>query len=126
MDWANVVQRRASQSAPDKGGWNIFFTAWGGLGNSNPYMIPAMATTGTKGWFGWPEDAKNEQLRAAWMSAETLERRKAIAAEIQENAWNIVPHLYFGQWTQPVAYRKSVTGWLHVPELIPFWNVEKA
>jgi len=126
MDWANVVQRRASQNPPDAGGWNIFFTAWGGLGNSNPYMIPAMATTGTKGWFGWAEDAKNEELRAAWMTAETPESRKVIAAKIQENAWNIVPHLYFGQWTQPVAHRRNVTGWLHVPELIPFWNVEKA
>jgi peptide/nickel transport system substrate-binding protein len=125
MDWANVVQRRASQNPPNQGGWNIFFTSSGGLSNSNPFMMSQMATTGPKAWFGWPSDAKNEQLRAKWMAAETMEERKAIAAEIQDNAWSVVPHLYFGQWIQPTAHRKNVTGWLHIPELIAFWNLEK-
>jgi peptide/nickel transport system substrate-binding protein len=44
---------------------------------------------------------------------------------MQENAWNFVPHLYFGQWTQPSAYRTNTRGWLPVPEIIPFWNVER-
>ena len=60
MDWANVVQRRANQNPPDQGGWNIFFTSAGGLSNSNPYMMAQLATIGTKGWFGWPTDEKNE------------------------------------------------------------------
>jgi peptide/nickel transport system substrate-binding protein len=125
MDWANVVQRRASKSPPDQGGWNIFFTSSGGLSMSNPYMIGGMATIGERGWFGWPTDEKNEQLRDQWMRAETPEQRKAIAIKIQENAWNIVPHMYFGQWVQPTAHRRNVTGWLHVPETIPFWNLVK-
>jgi peptide/nickel transport system substrate-binding protein len=125
MDWANVVQRRASQNPPEQGGWNIFFTSSGGLSNSNPYMMSQMATTGAKAWFGWPSDEKNEELRAKWMAAETLEDRKAIAAQIQDNAWTVVPHLYFGQWMQPTAHRKNVTGWLHIPELIAFWNLQK-
>jgi len=49
------------------------------------------------------------------MTADTQEQRKAIAAQIQENAWNIVPLLHFGQWIQPAAHRKNVTGWLHDP-----------
>jgi peptide/nickel transport system substrate-binding protein len=125
MDWTNVVQRRASQNPPEQGGWNIFFTSNGGFSNSNPYMMSQMATTGTKGWFGWPSDDKNEQLRAKWMAVETPEERKAVAAQIQENAWNVVPHLYFGQWIQPTIHRKNLTGFLHVPELIPFWGLEK-
>jgi peptide/nickel transport system substrate-binding protein len=125
MDWANVVQRRASQSPPEAGGWNIFFTSTGGLDNSTPYMMAQMATNGTKSWFGWPSDARNEELRAKWIAAETPDQRKAIAAEIQDNAWNVVPHMYFGQWQQPMARRKNVNGWLHVPGVIPFWNVEK-
>ena len=125
MDWANVIQRRTVQAPPDQGGWNVFFTSSGGLSQSNPYMVINMATTGTKGWFGWPTDAKNEELRNKWIAAESLEDRKRIAAEIQANAWDIVPHLYYGQWNQPVAHRKNVRGWLPVPEMIPFWNVEK-
>jgi len=126
MDWANVVQRRANQAPPDQGGWNIFFTSASGLANSTPYMMSHLATVGKKGWFGWPTDEKNEQLRAQWMTADTQEQRKAIAAQIQENAWNIVPLLHFGQWIQPTAHRKNVTGWLHDPGLLVFWNVEKA
>ena len=125
MDWANVVQRRSNKALPDQGGWNIFFTSSGGLSNANPYMIGGMATTGEKGWFGWPTDAKNEDLRTRWINAPTLDERKAVAREIQENAWNIVPHMYYGQWRQPAAHRKNVTGWLKVPEAIPMWNVSK-
>jgi peptide/nickel transport system substrate-binding protein len=126
MDWANVVQRRANQSPPEQGGWNIFFTSGSGYAYSNPYLDGSMATSGSKGWFGWPSDEKNEQLRALWMAAETVGQRQAIAAQIQDNAWNVVPHLHFGQWIQPAVHRRNVTGWLHVPGLIPFWNVEKA
>jgi peptide/nickel transport system substrate-binding protein len=126
MDWANVVQRRASQNPPDKGGWNLFFTSCGGLGNSDPFMLAQMASIGRKGWFGWPDDARNEDLRAKWMMAETLAERKALAVEIQENAWNVVPHISFGQWIQPGAHRRNVTGWLHVPGVVVFWNLEKA
>lgn len=126
MDWAQVIQRRANQAPPDQGGWNIFFTSAGGPAQSNPYLVTNMATNGPRAWFGWPSDEKNEQLRAQWINAETEEQRKRIATEIQRNAWDIVPHLYYGQWIQPVAHRKNVRGWLPVPEVIPFWNVEKA
>jgi peptide/nickel transport system substrate-binding protein len=126
MEWASVVQRRASQAPPEQGGWNIFFTSGNGTSYSNPYVDVSMATNGTKGWFGWPSDDKNEELRAKWMAAETMAERKAIAAQIQDNGWTVVPHLHFGQWIQPTAHRKGVTGWLHVPNIIPFWNVVKA
>ena len=126
MDWSQVVQRRTNKGAPDKGGWNIFITSGGGSSYSNPFIDIGMATNGEKGWFGWPTNELHEQLRAKWIDASSIEERKAIARQIQENAWNFVPHLYYGQWTQPVAHRKNVTGWVHVPEIIPFWNVQKA
>ena len=125
MDWANVVQRRANRGPAGQGGWDIFITSAGGPGMGNPFTNAGMAANGEKGWFGWPSDERHEQLRQQWIDAETLEERKAIARKLQENAWNFVPHLYFGQWIQPVAHRSNVTGWLHVPEIIPFWNVEK-
>jgi peptide/nickel transport system substrate-binding protein len=125
MDWGTVVQRRASMEPPEKGGWNIFFTATDGQTGATPYTLGGMATTGKAGWFGWPSDARNEELRAQWMSAQTQAERLRIAREIQDNAWNVVPHMYFGQWLQPAAYRKSTSGWLHMPGMIPFWNVRK-
>jgi peptide/nickel transport system substrate-binding protein len=125
MDWANVVQRRASKAPPDQGGWNIFFTSSGGLAQSNPFMVVNMAANGEKGWFGWPSDEPYEKLRDQWVAAATEDERKKIAVQIQQRAWDIVPHLYYGQWNQPIAHRKNVQGWLPVPEVIPFWNLTK-
>ena len=45
---------------------------------------------------------------------------------MQKNAWNFVPHVWLGQWASPVAYRKNLRGVLAIPEIIPFWNIEKA
>ena len=125
-DWSNVVQRRSNKSAPNQGGWNVFITSAGGPAVGNPIALAGHAATGEKGWFGWPSDAKHEELRNRWATAGSLEERKAIAREMQENAWNFVPHLYFGIFYQPAAYRTNLKGILPVPEVLPWWNVEKA
>ena len=31
-----------------------------------------------------------------------------------------------GQWQSPVAYRKNLRGVLSIPEVVPFWNIEKS
>jgi peptide/nickel transport system substrate-binding protein len=125
MDWSNVVQRRANKAPPDQGGWNVFITSAGGSGVGNPILLAAHATNGEKGWFGWPSDEKQEALRTKWAAADNMEARKAVGREMQENAWNVVPMMYYGQWLQPAAIRRSIKGLLGVPEIIPWWNVEK-
>ena len=125
MDWSGVVQRRANRNPPDQGGWNIFLTSSGGSAIGHPILLAAHAATGDKAWFGWPSDTKQEELRNAWALAETLDERKAIARQLQENAWNFVPQLYYGQWVQPAAMRSNIRGILPVAEIIPWWNVEK-
>jgi peptide/nickel transport system substrate-binding protein len=125
IDWATLLQRRGNKGKPSEGGWHVFLSYFNGLTNSNPYLFQHMATTGEKGWFGWPSDELNEKLRADWMLATGLDERKAIARKIQENAWNVVPHMLFGHWNQPVAFRKNVVGLKGVPGVLPFWNVDK-
>ena len=125
MDWSGVVQRRAVKAAPDQGGWNIFITSAGGTAVGNPIALAAHAATGDKGWFGWPADAKHEDLRNKWAAAATLDERKAVSRAMQENAWSYVPHAYYGQWVQPSVYRKNIKGILPISEMIPWWNVEK-
>lgn len=125
MDWSNVVQRRSSKNAPDQGGWNIFITSAGGAAMGNPVIVQGMGSNGDKGWFGWPSDELHEQLRAKWIDATTVDERKAIARQIQENAWNYVPHVYFGQWVQPQAYSAKLKNWVKIAEMVPFWGVEK-
>jgi peptide/nickel transport system substrate-binding protein len=67
-----------------------------------------------------------EKLRDKWATAPTLEARKEIAKELQSNGWNYVPHVILGQFFRNSAWRKNVTGVLGMPEVVPFWNMEKA
>ncbi len=125
MDWSGVVTRRAVKTAPADGGWNIFLTSAGGPAVGHPIALGAHAASGEKGWFGWPLDAKHEELRNAWALASTIEERKKIAVELQANAWNFVPQVFFGQWTQPAAMRNNIQNMLKMAEMVPWWNVEK-
>ncbi len=125
MDWSNVVQRRSNKNPPDQGGWNIFITWSGGSAIGNPIILSAHAATGDKAWFGWPSDTLHEELRNKWAMAPNLEARKAVAREIQQNAWKFVPQLYYGQWVQPAAMRTTIKGVIPVAEIIPWWNVTK-
>ena len=124
-DWGGVVNRRAVKAPPDQGGWNLFITWADGNSVANPIALAGHAATGDKGWFGWPLDARNEELRDQWAVAETLQEKQKIAWQLQDNAWNFVPHVWLGQWVQPTARRKRLTGMLAVPGVIPFWNAQK-
>jgi len=124
-DWGTMLVRRNSKAAPTEGGWSIFFTAATGHSLSNPVTASGHATNGEAAWFGWPNDPKQEALREKWARTPTLEGQKAVAQEIQENAWNFVPHMYLGQFYRAAAWRKNVTGVIGVPEVVPFWNMEK-
>jgi len=125
-DWGAIAVRRGKKDAPDKGGWSLMSTFTSGYQmGANPFFYWGHSAAGDKAGFGWPNNPEHEKLRAAWAAAGTLEERKAIARRIQAAAWDWVPFLTYGRWLQPVAYRKNTKGWLAMPEIIPFWNVEK-
>ena len=46
MEWGSVVARRASREPVDKGGWNIFYTYLGGMGNISPGPDIAIRASG--------------------------------------------------------------------------------
>jgi peptide/nickel transport system substrate-binding protein len=125
MDWQTLVTRRASQSAPSEGGWNMFFTNWVIPEIWNPIVNPMLNGGGPKAaWFGWPDDPKLEEMRKAFVTVKTDEERKAIAAEIQKHAYETVNYIPLGQYVPPSAWSKKLTGILASP--IPtFWNVAK-
>jgi peptide/nickel transport system substrate-binding protein len=124
-DWGGVVTRRAVKVPPAEGGWNIFVTWAGGNATASPINLFAHAATGGDAWFGWPENARHEELRDAWAAATTMEERLEVTRQMQENAWNFVPHVQLGQWVQPVGYRANLQGVIAIPEIVPFWNIEK-
>jgi len=124
-DWGTVVNRRAVKKPPAEGGWNIFPTASTGLGFANPIHLAAHAATGESGWFGWPRDDLQEKLRDQWAAAATLDERKRIARELQNNAWDYVQHIHLGQFYRASAWRRNLRGLIGLPVITPFWNVEK-
>ena len=125
-DWGAVVTRRANQNPPDQGGWNVFYTFSGGNSAASPISLFAHAAIGRKGWFGWPENALNEQLRNEWAAAPSLEARRAVAQRLNRNQIEYVHDIKTGQWVAPVAYRGDrLRNFVQIPEAIPWWNVER-
>ena len=124
-DWGGVVTRRANQGPIDKGGWDLFVTADSDYSHSDPTGLSSLMANGLQSWYGWPSNAEYEVLRTKWADADTLEERQQIARQMQRLAWDFVPTVLLGQYLSPAAYRSNVQGIIGMPEIIPFWNVQK-
>jgi len=64
-------------------------------------------------------------LRAAWLDAADLDKQRQICAEMQMQVWHDLPFIPMGEYWQPTAYRKELSG------IIPgcftvFWGVQRA
>ena len=126
MDWGSVVTRRAKKDPPAQGGWNIFVTTSGGVGSANPVLHTWIGAACDKGLFGWPCDAKIEELRNAFGMAQTEEERKKIATELQARAMEQVVYIPFGQWDTPLAYRADkIDGIVPNTGLAVLWGITK-
>ena len=125
MDWSTLTSRRAEKKAPADGGWNIFHTYSTGADVTSPVSNIGISGGGVeKAWFGWPTDAKLEELRDAYARETDPARQKAIVDELQIRSFEVVPYVNYGQWFQPVAWRTNLSGLLISP--VPFfWNIEK-
>ena len=125
MDWQTLVTRRASQSAPAEGGWNIFITNWMVPEISNPISNPMLNGRGNDAWFGWPTDEKVEELKEKFIDAADPEAQKAVAEEIQAHAIDNGLLIPLGQYTLPQARRAGITEMINSPVPV-FWNLQKA
>lgn len=125
MDWQSLVARRAKKEKPSEGGWNAFMTSWVAADILNPISTAGLNATGEKGWFGWFDDPKLEAMKRAFAEETDLEKQKKIAEEIQVYvATEATTHGWMGQWYQPMAIRKTISGVLKGP--VPYmWNIEK-
>jgi peptide/nickel transport system substrate-binding protein len=122
-DWGTVLQRRAKTEPVEQGGWSIYVNMQDGIGWTNPAVHPSVRGNGRGAAPGWPTSAELEALRLAFFDAPDAATRKAIAARVQEQAFVDVPFMPLGQFYQPTAYRKTLTG---VLDGFPtFWNVKR-
>jgi peptide/nickel transport system substrate-binding protein len=125
MDLGTLVQRRANQQTPDKGGWSAFTTTYEGLTMADPATNVGLRGNGTDAWFGWPTIPELEALREQWLDTADLATQKTIAQRMQIVALEQVPFIPLGQIFYPTASSTDITGILASPFPI-FWNVRRA
>ncbi len=125
MDWSTLTSRRAVKDPPKDGGWNIFHTWWIGGDIANPVSNIGLSAGGKeRAWFGWPEDAKLEELRDAFSKEPDAAKQKQLAADIQARAIEIATHGNYGTFFVPVGYRDNIKGLIKSPVQF-FWNISK-
>jgi peptide/nickel transport system substrate-binding protein len=99
-------------------------TSWGSIDVMNPASTAFLNAACEKATFGWPCDPEMEKLRAAFANETDPARQKAIAEAVQLRAAEVPTHVHLGQYVQPTAYRKSISGILKGGSTA-FWNVDK-
>ena len=125
MDWQTLVGRRAKKDPIDKGGWHLFMTSWTAFDIWNPVSNPAMDSRGEKStWFGWATDEKLVTLRNELMRATDPAAKKKLGELIQTRAFEIGTHAPLGEYDQPMAARKNISGFFVTNGNI-YWNLKK-
>ena len=124
MDWNTVVTRRSKKEPPAQGGWNMFCTAWVAPDIWNPLANPAVGALGEKSWFGWPSDAELEKLRDQFARETDEPKKKSLAEAIQSRAFEIATHAPLGEYIEPLAARRNITGFVTGPGNL-YWNIKK-
>ena len=126
MDWQTLVGRRAKKDPLDKGGWSLFLTSWNVFDVWSPIANPTLDTRGEKsGWFGWPTDDKMVELRNQFMRATDEPTKKKLADLIHARAFEIGTHAPLGEYNQPMAARKNISGFFITNGNI-YWNLKKS
>ncbi|MBS0640495.1 MAG: ABC transporter substrate-binding protein [Acetobacteraceae bacterium] len=123
-DWGTVTARRISKEPLEKGGWSVFPSGFPPVDYANPVLAGGLRTNGKDAWVGWPENARIEELRSAWIDSADPAEQKRLAAQIQLECFNYVPYIPLGQYLPAGGWRSNITGQLRGPAPV-FWNVEK-
>ena len=123
MDFQTLVGRRVKKDPPSAGGWNVALTSWVSADVTNPIIAGFLNSSCEKAAWGWPCDEQMEKLRDDFARETDPAKQKAIAEAVQVRVSEVVTHLYLGQWYQPSAHRKNVSGIISGPVPV-FWNVE--
>ena len=126
MDWQTLVGRRAKKDPPDKGGWHMFLTAWQTCSTSGARSPTRRWTRAarSRGWFGWASDDKLMELRNQFMRATDEPTKKKLADQIHARAFEIATHAPLGEYDQPMAARKNISGFFVTNGNI-YWNLKK-
>ena len=124
MDWQTLVARRSKKDPIAQGGWNIAMTAGAAVLLIDPVNNHYAEASGDRAQFGWPLDEEIERLRMAFVGEGDAKKQFEIAEQVQKRILEQGVTVPLGQFLQPMARRKGVTGNIESPITV-FWNVEK-
>ncbi|WP_028603811.1 ABC transporter substrate-binding protein [Ottowia thiooxydans] len=124
MDWNSVVTRRAKKDPVAAGGWSIFTTTIVSPDLWSPASSLTLSAEGEKSWFGWPSDSELVALRKQFAVEPDMAKRVAIAEAMQARAYEVVMYVPLGEYVNPAAMRKEVTGLVTGPGNF-YWNLKK-
>jgi len=124
-DWATVAQRRTSMEPPEEGGWNIFQTGWTGDAMRSPITNVYVTGACEEGWYGWHCDEELQELRSAFVEAQSEEERQRIAEEIQARAYEVASVIVMGQFVDSAAWRSDLQGMEEFPIFTNLWGVTR-
>ena len=123
-DWGTIGARTTSKEPIERGGWSAYCTYVGGLDAMTPAPHSMLRGNGVRGGqAGWPTSDRIEELRSMYFLAPDVPTRKTVAHELQLQAWQDVPFVPLGQFIQPVAYRRNLSGMLNGVPLLT--NIRK-
>lgn len=124
MDWQTLVGRRNKREAPTEGGWHAFITSWNSVDNANPIGQPFLNAACDKALFGWPCDETIQELRDAFAREPDAAKQLELAEKIQMRVAESPTHIHLGQWYQPTAMGKNISG-APVSPVVAFWGYTK-
>lgn len=125
MDWPTLLMRRTKKDPADKGGWNAFITGWGASDTLNPLFFAPLTGNGDKGWFGWNNDPKLEELKSAFAAATDPTVRKRLAADIQARVMETGLFAPLGETNNLSVIRRGVVSGVVLAPVNVFWNLKK-
>lgn len=124
MDWATVQTRRTSREPLGKGGWSMFPSVVAVTEYRDLLLTGFMRGNGKDGWFGWPSDARMEELYDEWIGSADPAEQTRLEREYQVQGMATLPFIPLGRFRQTAAWRSNLTGLLEGPSVV-FWNVTK-
>ncbi len=124
MDWSTLLSRRASRNNPYEGGYHLFVTTHGGPDTAAPVSNSWFNSRCDRANPGWACDMELDGMVAEWARIADPAARRPILERIHRRAWETLPYIPFGQYTQPIAVRSNIHG--VVPAGMPvYWNIER-
>lgn len=125
MEWSAFLSRRANPGPVADGGWNLAHAVFDGIDLVSPLGNLNFDARGTDGYTGFVDDAETNELKTRYQQEADPTKQQAIAAEMQERAYDQVFYIPLGTYNQFIAYRPNFDGYVNSPVVI-LWGVGQA